>query len=185
MIWWKGRIFHYSAAFRYNWSLECMFSQSVHSTGHYVESCRELITLFICVRTVVIFHSYLNCWSSLSPFAPQHNDIGFILFFIWFLSYFLCEFSSAGPDGLSEGDWTCPKCDNINFSFRNTCNMKKCGAPRPTPVSMIITMVNTTTNFYFLKNVLCFTVVFSCVTVWINSVDHYELKVYSFKHCAN
>ncbi|CAD6340979.1 unnamed protein product [Miscanthus lutarioriparius] len=39
----------------------------------------------------------------------------------------------GGPDGLSEGDWTCPKCDNINFSFRTTCNMKKCGAPRPTP----------------------------------------------------
>ncbi|ONM57384.1 RanBP2-type zinc finger protein [Zea mays] len=39
----------------------------------------------------------------------------------------------GGPDGLSEGDWTCPKCDNINFSFRSTCNMKKCGAPRPTP----------------------------------------------------
>ncbi|CAN6183422.1 unnamed protein product [Urochloa humidicola] len=38
----------------------------------------------------------------------------------------------GGPDGLSEGDWTCPKCDNVNFSFRTSCNMKKCGAPRPT-----------------------------------------------------
>ncbi|XP_058104329.1 ranBP2-type zinc finger protein At1g67325-like [Magnolia sinica] len=39
----------------------------------------------------------------------------------------------GGPDGLSEGDWICPKCDNVNFAFRTTCNMKKCGAARPTP----------------------------------------------------
>ncbi|RVW32322.1 hypothetical protein CK203_078955 [Vitis vinifera] len=32
---------------------------------------------------------------------------------------------------LSEGDWVCPKCDNVNFAFRTTCNMKKCGAARP------------------------------------------------------
>ncbi|XP_077235335.1 ranBP2-type zinc finger protein At1g67325-like isoform X2 [Tasmannia lanceolata] len=37
----------------------------------------------------------------------------------------------GGPDGLSEGDWICPKCDNVNFSFRTTCNMK-CGTARPT-----------------------------------------------------
>ncbi|XP_010275420.1 PREDICTED: ranBP2-type zinc finger protein At1g67325-like isoform X2 [Nelumbo nucifera] len=37
----------------------------------------------------------------------------------------------GGPDGLSEGDWVCPKCDNVNFAFRTTCNMKKCGTPRP------------------------------------------------------
>ncbi|KAK9273352.1 hypothetical protein L1049_018161 [Liquidambar formosana] len=39
----------------------------------------------------------------------------------------------GGPDGLSEGDWICPKCDNVNFAFRNTCNLKKCGAARPSP----------------------------------------------------
>ncbi|WOL06098.1 hypothetical protein Cni_G14830 [Canna indica] len=39
----------------------------------------------------------------------------------------------GGPDGLSEGDWICPKCDNVNFAFRMTCNMKKCGTPRPSP----------------------------------------------------
>ncbi|KAJ1439519.1 Zinc finger, RanBP2-type [Sesbania bispinosa] len=39
----------------------------------------------------------------------------------------------GGPDGLSEGDWICPKCDNVNFAFRTTCNMKHCGAPRPGP----------------------------------------------------
>ncbi|XP_004515360.1 ranBP2-type zinc finger protein At1g67325-like isoform X2 [Cicer arietinum] len=37
----------------------------------------------------------------------------------------------GGPDGLSEGDWICPKCDNINFAFRTNCNMKHCGAARP------------------------------------------------------
>ncbi|KAK1262142.1 hypothetical protein QJS04_geneDACA018406 [Acorus gramineus] len=37
----------------------------------------------------------------------------------------------GGPDGLSEGDWVCPKCQNVNFAFRTTCNMKKCSAPKP------------------------------------------------------
>lgn len=37
----------------------------------------------------------------------------------------------GGPDGLSEGDWVCPKCENVNFAFRTECNMKKCGTPRP------------------------------------------------------
>jgi hypothetical protein len=44
-------------------------------------------------------------------------------------------FVHAGPDGLHEGDWICPKCDNVNFAFRTTCNIKKCGAPRPSTVS--------------------------------------------------
>lgn len=37
----------------------------------------------------------------------------------------------GGPDGLSEGDWICPNCENVNFAFRTTCNMNKCAAPRP------------------------------------------------------
>ncbi|KAI4354710.1 hypothetical protein L6164_003555 [Bauhinia variegata] len=37
----------------------------------------------------------------------------------------------GGPDGLYEGDWICPKCDNVNFAFRTTCNRKQCGVPRP------------------------------------------------------
>uniref|UniRef100_A0A0E0DE08 RanBP2-type domain-containing protein n=1 Tax=Oryza meridionalis TaxID=40149 RepID=A0A0E0DE08_9ORYZ len=41
----------------------------------------------------------------------------------------------GGPDGMAENDWICPKCENVNFSFRNSCNMKKCGAPRPSPGS--------------------------------------------------
>ncbi|CAD5174767.1 ranBP2-type zinc finger protein At1g67325 isoform X1 [Musa acuminata AAA Group] len=40
----------------------------------------------------------------------------------------------GGPDGLLEGDWICPQCENVNFAFRTTCNMKKCGTPKPTTV---------------------------------------------------
>ncbi|XP_027926652.1 ranBP2-type zinc finger protein At1g67325-like isoform X2 [Vigna unguiculata] len=47
----------------------------------------------------------------------------------------------GGPDGLSEGDWICPKCENVNFAFRTTCNIKHCGAARPSsnkPSSTVI-----------------------------------------------
>ncbi|PON60864.1 zinc finger protein [Parasponia andersonii] len=37
----------------------------------------------------------------------------------------------GGPDGSHEGDWICPKCENVNFAFRTVCNIKKCGAARP------------------------------------------------------
>ncbi|CAN1137244.1 RanBP2-type zinc finger protein At1g67325, partial [Linum perenne] len=30
-----------------------------------------------------------------------------------------------------EDDWTCPSCNNVNFSFRTTCNMRNCTQPRP------------------------------------------------------
>ncbi|RVW32325.1 hypothetical protein CK203_078952 [Vitis vinifera] len=35
------------------------------------------------------------------------------------------------PASRNEGDWTCPKCGNMNFGFRTVCNRGKCGAPRP------------------------------------------------------
>eukprot|EP01018_Ginkgo_biloba_P026776 Gb_38289 [translate_table: standard] len=35
-------------------------------------------------------------------------------------------------DGLSDGDWVCPKCGNTNFSFRTICNMRNCSTPKPT-----------------------------------------------------
>ncbi|XP_017417641.1 ranBP2-type zinc finger protein At1g67325 isoform X2 [Vigna angularis] len=49
--------------------------------------------------------------------------------------------SFGGPDGLSEGDWICPNCENVNFAFRTTCNIKHCGAARPSsnkPSSTVI-----------------------------------------------
>ncbi|GJP29643.1 hypothetical protein CLOM_g19278 [Closterium sp. NIES-68] len=36
-------------------------------------------------------------------------------------------------DASAGGDWTCPACGNVNFSFRASCNMRKCGAPKPAP----------------------------------------------------
>lgn len=37
----------------------------------------------------------------------------------------------GGPEGGGEGDWTCPKCQNVNFAFRSVCNMRKCSEPKP------------------------------------------------------
>ena len=36
----------------------------------------------------------------------------------------------AGPDDREAGDWYCMACGNMNFAFRTTCNMRKCGAPK-------------------------------------------------------
>ncbi|XP_077238634.1 ranBP2-type zinc finger protein At1g67325-like isoform X2 [Tasmannia lanceolata] len=30
-----------------------------------------------------------------------------------------------------DSDWTCPKCGNVNFSFRTVCNMRNCSTPKP------------------------------------------------------
>jgi hypothetical protein len=34
-------------------------------------------------------------------------------------------------DVTRENDWSCPKCGNVNFSFRTVCNMRKCNTPKP------------------------------------------------------
>ncbi|CAN4123942.1 unnamed protein product [Withania somnifera] len=34
-------------------------------------------------------------------------------------------------EGTRDNDWTCPKCGNVNFSFRTVCNMRKCNTPKP------------------------------------------------------
>ncbi|GJQ96505.1 hypothetical protein Tco_0007644 [Tanacetum coccineum] len=36
-----------------------------------------------------------------------------------------------GPDGTHENDWEWPKCENVNYSFRTACNMRKCNTPKP------------------------------------------------------
>ncbi|KAL3655987.1 hypothetical protein CASFOL_000383 [Castilleja foliolosa] len=34
-------------------------------------------------------------------------------------------------DGTRGNDWACPKCGNINFSFRTVCNMRSCNTAKP------------------------------------------------------
>ncbi|KAL6529341.1 hypothetical protein OROGR_014964 [Orobanche gracilis] len=34
-------------------------------------------------------------------------------------------------DGSRDNDWSCPKCGNVNFSFRTVCNMRKCNTLKP------------------------------------------------------
>ncbi|KAL6570900.1 hypothetical protein OROGR_000450 [Orobanche gracilis] len=34
-------------------------------------------------------------------------------------------------DGSRDNDWSCPKCGNVNFSFRTVCNMRKCDTLKP------------------------------------------------------
>ncbi|KAL7184822.1 hypothetical protein ACSBR2_026875 [Camellia fascicularis] len=41
--------------------------------------------------------------------------------------------SMMGNDGTHDNDWTCPKCGNVNFSFRIVCNMRKCNTPKLGP----------------------------------------------------
>lgn len=38
---------------------------------------------------------------------------------------------SQKKDVTRDNDWTCPKCGNVNFSFRTVCNMRKCSTPKP------------------------------------------------------
>ncbi|GMP82334.1 hypothetical protein CsSME_00036687 [Camellia sinensis var. sinensis] len=44
---------------------------------------------------------------------------------------FFPEDKSQKKDGTRDNDWTCPKCGNVNFSFRTVCNMRKCNTPKP------------------------------------------------------
>ncbi|GFP88388.1 ranbp2-type zinc finger protein at1g67325 [Phtheirospermum japonicum] len=41
--------------------------------------------------------------------------------------------SQKAGDGTRGNDWACPKCGNVNFSFRTLCNMRKCNTPKPGP----------------------------------------------------
>ncbi|GAB2220393.1 hypothetical protein Droror1_Dr00008042 [Drosera rotundifolia] len=44
---------------------------------------------------------------------------------------FFPEEKSPKRDVTRDNDWTCPKCGNVNFSFRTVCNMRKCNTPKP------------------------------------------------------
>nr|GMD51009.1 ranBP2-type zinc finger protein At1g67325 [Ipomoea batatas] len=44
---------------------------------------------------------------------------------------FFPEDNSQKKDGTRDNDWKCPKCGNVNFSFRTVCNMRKCNTPKP------------------------------------------------------
>ncbi|PWA95984.1 Zinc finger, RanBP2-type [Artemisia annua] len=44
---------------------------------------------------------------------------------------FFPEEPSQKKDGTRENDWECPKCGNVNFSFRTVCNMRKCNTLKP------------------------------------------------------
>ncbi|KAH1098098.1 hypothetical protein J1N35_015019 [Gossypium stocksii] len=41
------------------------------------------------------------------------------------------KLQKKSADATRDDDWTCPKCGNINFSFRTVCNMRKCNTPKP------------------------------------------------------
>ncbi|KAL3511446.1 hypothetical protein ACH5RR_030847 [Cinchona calisaya] len=44
---------------------------------------------------------------------------------------FFPDDQSQKMDGTRDNDWACPKCGNLNFSFRTVCNMRKCDTPKP------------------------------------------------------
>ncbi|WVZ08506.1 hypothetical protein V8G54_021852 [Vigna mungo] len=44
---------------------------------------------------------------------------------------FFHDDKSQKKDTTRDNDWTCPKCGNVNFSFRTVCNMRKCNTPKP------------------------------------------------------
>ncbi|XP_019414712.1 PREDICTED: ranBP2-type zinc finger protein At1g67325-like isoform X5 [Lupinus angustifolius] len=44
---------------------------------------------------------------------------------------FYLDDNSQKNGAARDSDWKCPKCGNVNFSFRNVCNMRKCNTPKP------------------------------------------------------
>ncbi|KAA8528967.1 hypothetical protein F0562_033545 [Nyssa sinensis] len=44
---------------------------------------------------------------------------------------FFPDDKSQKKDVTRDNDWACPKCGNVNFSFRTVCNMRKCNTPKP------------------------------------------------------
>jgi hypothetical protein len=42
------------------------------------------------------------------------------------LYYVVLIFGDYDLGGRREDDWNCPRCGNVNSSFRKTCNMSDC-----------------------------------------------------------
>ena len=54
-----------------------------------------------------------------------------IVLFFYYCRKFLTHCLVLTKDMKHDNDWRCPKCGNVNFSFRTVCNMRKCGTPKP------------------------------------------------------
>ena len=51
------------------------------------------------------------------------------------------------PFEVRAGDWTCSKCSNLNFSFRNKCN--RCGLPKEMSIKYANELINQNVNINF------------------------------------
>lgn len=72
----------------------------------------------ICICLFCIFWLLFSRLQDLS-FAISSVNKFFALFLVTLI------------DTTRDNDWTCPKCGNVNFSFRTVCNMRKCNTPKP------------------------------------------------------
>lgn len=135
-----------------------------------VKSSQDLYVI-VYIEFGLLVHTKLTklwwsnlCITPLTQLSSRGNQKMFYFAFVWSLSIRLHLNSLkmkkknvfTGPDGLSEGDWICPKCENVNFAFRTTCNIKHCGAARPVSVFHLLheSWMDTVHKFFFLDQAL-------------------------------